>query len=226
MILSIESGTEVCSIGLSREGKSFASCESVVGRDHARLVALYADQLMRENGVEPSDLEAVAVSQGPGSYTGLRIGVSFAKGICYSLSIPLIGINSLEALAHQASAIVGEGDDNVVICPMIDARRMEVYAQLFDSKMCALGEPQAVVVDDNTFADLRSQGRRLILCGDGAAKAHEVIGGELIDVMPSAGAVGELAYRKYKEQAFEDVAYFEPFYLKEATVTVSKRKYF
>ncbi len=226
MILSIESGTHVCSIGLSQEGKTFASRDSVVGRDHAKLVALFADQLMRENDVQAKDLEAVAVSEGPGSYTGLRIGVSFAKGLCYGLSIPLIGVSSLKSLAHRALLQLDDVNERVILCPMIDARRMEVYTQLFNSKLEALSEPQAMVIDESSFADLRAEGKRLILFGDGAAKVHEVIGGELIDVQPSAEAVGALAYDKYMRQEFADVAYFEPFYLKEATVTVSKRKYF
>ncbi len=226
MFLSIESGTHVCSIGLSQGGKTFASRDSVVGRDHAKLVALFADQLMRENDVQAKDLEAVAVSEGPGSYTGLRIGVSFAKGLCYGLSIPLIGVSSLQALAQNALVQIEGADEKTILCPMIDARRMEVYTQLFDAELNPLSEPEAMVIDESSFADLRAEGKRLILFGDGAAKVHEVIGGELIDVQPSAEAVGALAYDKYLRQEFADVAYFEPFYLKEATVTVSKRKYF
>ncbi len=226
MILSIESGTEICSIGLSRGGETFALRESVVGRDHARDIALFVDQLLKENEIEACELEAVAVSKGPGSYTGLRIGVSFAKGLCYGLGIPLIGVNSLESLAVLAVEKQPELDENTILCPMIDARRMEVYMQVFDHELQPLTEVEAREIDETTLQTYKMHGQRVILFGDGAAKSAEVTGCEVVEVSPSARGVAWIAYEKLQWGEDEDVAYFEPFYLKEANVTLSKRKYF
>lgn len=226
LILAIESGTEVCSVAIAREGEVIALRESREGRDHARLVATYVDELLKESGVVASELSAVAVSEGPGSYTGLRIGVSFAKGLCYGLQIPLIGVNSLSSLTQMAieSGEVGEGD---ILAPMVDARRMEVYVQLFDGCGVAQGEVEAKVIDGDSFSDLREQGRELVLFGDGAEKCREALEWtKIIDIAPSARGIARIAEEKLKRGEVEDVAYFEPFYLKEATVTVSKRKYF
>lgn len=226
MILSIESGTEICSIGLSKSGDTFALRESVVGRDHARDIALFVDELLRENSVETKDLKAVAVSMGPGSYTGLRIGVSFAKGLCYGLNIPLIGVSSLESLAVLAMAQQPTIDESTILSAMIDARRMEVYMQLFDNELQPLSQAEAKVIEEGSFDSYKEHGQRVILFGDGAAKCAEVTGCEMIEVKPSAQGVAWLAYEKLQRGDVEDVAYFEPFYLKEANITESKRKYF
>ncbi|MFR9651583.1 MAG: tRNA (adenosine(37)-N6)-threonylcarbamoyltransferase complex dimerization subunit type 1 TsaB [Rikenellaceae bacterium] len=226
MILSIESGTDICSVGLSSKGDTFAIRESVVGRDHARDIALFVDELLRDSGVDVCELEAVAVSHGPGSYTGLRIGVSFAKGLCYGLDIPLIGVGSLESLAVLALSQQPDMDESTLLCPMIDARRMEVYMQMFDNELQPLTQPEARVIDASSFDSYKEHGQRLLLFGDGAAKCAEVSGCEMIDVRASARGVGWLAYEKLQWGDVESVAYFEPFYLKEANITESKRKYF
>ncbi len=151
IILGIETSTDICSVALFRGGEVVALRESG-GSEHARLLAVYIDEALREAGVAPSALDAVAVSAGPGSYTGLRIGVSTAKGVCYALGIPLIAVGSLEALACQIAGTFPEG---TLLRPMIDARRMEVYTQLFDHNARPLGEVEAVVVNENSFGEIR-----------------------------------------------------------------------
>lgn len=236
LILSIESGTAICSVGLFRDGEMLSLRESVEGRDHARMVATFADEIMKEMGVTPADLSAVAVSKGPGSYTGLRIGVSFAKGLCYGAKIPLVGVGSLDALV--ANAIEQERLEELAIdrdvwrgarlLPMIDARRMEVYTQLFNTSREAEGEVEAKVIDEGSYSDLHSDASRaVILFGDGATKCADVLGwAHYVDVAPSAFGVAKVAEERLQRGEVEDVAYFEPLYLKDAAVTVSKRKYF
>ncbi len=228
LILSIESGTEVCSVALARDGEVIALRESREGRDHARLVAPFVDELLKECKIEAKELDAVAVSKGPGSYTGLRIGVSVAKGLCYGLNIPLIGVGSLEALTVSAIEKCGASSDwsGAKLMPMVDARRMEVYTQLFNSNGEALSEVSAEIVDENSFAEHR-EGGDLILFGDGAAKCAEVLPwAKLIEITPSASGVAKVAEAKFNRGEREDVAYFEPFYLKEVVITKSKRKFF
>ncbi len=227
LILSIESGTDICSVALSRDGEVVALRESREGRDHARLVAKFIDELLKECVVEARQLDAVAVSKGPGSYTGLRIGVSVAKGLCYGLNKPLIGVGSLEVLLHEA---INKYDSSVwsgaKLMPMVDARRMEVYTQLFDLDGVALSEVSAEVVDENSFAEYREEGG-LILFGDGAAKCAKVLPwAKFVEVSPSASGVARVAHKKLDNGEIEDVAYFEPFYLKEVVITKSKRKFF
>ncbi|MFI3303668.1 MAG: tRNA (adenosine(37)-N6)-threonylcarbamoyltransferase complex dimerization subunit type 1 TsaB [Rikenellaceae bacterium] len=228
LILSIESSTSICSVAIAKDGEVIALCESAQGRDHARLVASFTDELFKECGIAPSQLAAVAVSKGPGSYTGLRIGVSFAKGLCYGLNIPLIGVSTLEALVEMARKRLEQCgvDENTKLCPMIDARRMEVYTQLFDASGIAISPIEAKVIDEESFTELRSDGG-LIIFGDGAAKCAESLEwATLLEVAPSASGVASIAQRALDAQQFEDVAYFEPLYLKEAVVTKSNKKYF
>ncbi len=230
LILSVESSTSICSVAIARDGVVIAHRESDEGRDHARLVASFAEQLFEECGATPSQLDAVAVSKGPGSYTGLRIGVSFAKGLCYGSGIPLIGVSTLEAMAIMAIDEVtnerGMIESTTIFAPMIDARRMEIYTQLFDAQGSPLSEIEAKVIDEGSFSEQRANGE-LIIFGDGAAKCHEVIESTTkIDVLPSAAAIAKIAERKYAASEFEDVAYFEPFYLKDAVITKSTKKYF
>ena len=232
LILSIETGTDICSVALANDGELMALRESDEGRDHAKKVALFVDELLRETGVQPSDLDAIAVGKGPGSYTGLRIGVSFAKGMCYALNIPLIGIGSLDALTEVAredfeAGILDVEDGewgSATLCPMVDARRMEVYAQLFDNKGTALSDVVAEVVTEESFAEARKSGK-LILFGNGAAKCLDTLADALyVAVSPSARGIVRLAEDAFNRGAFEDIAYFEPFYLKEFLVIPSKKK--
>ena len=232
LILSIETGTDICSVALANDGELMALRESDEGRDHAKKVALFVDELLRETGVQPSDLDAIAVGKGPGSYTGLRIGVSFAKGMCYALNIPLISVGSLDALTEVAredfdAGIIDLEDvewPSAHLCPMVDARRMEVYAQVFDTEGKALSDVVAEVVTDESFAQWRAHGK-FVIFGNGAAKCAEVLKDAIcVSVAPSARGIVRLAEEAFNAGRFEDLAYFEPFYLKEFLVIPSKKR--
>ena len=232
LILSIETGTDICSVALANDGELMALRESDEGRDHAKKVALFVDELLRETGVQPADLDAIAVGKGPGSYTGLRIGVSFAKGMCYALNIPLISVGSLDALAEVAREdydagildIEDEEWSGARLCPMVDARRMEVYAQIFDNECKPLSDVVAEVVTEESFKEWRSSGK-FVIFGNGAQKCSEVLSDAIcVGVSPSARGIVSLAEKAFNAGKFEDLAYFEPFYLKEFLVIPSKKK--
>ncbi|MBP3432349.1 MAG: tRNA (adenosine(37)-N6)-threonylcarbamoyltransferase complex dimerization subunit type 1 TsaB [Alistipes sp.] len=231
LILSIETGTDICSVALANDGELMALRESDEGRDHAKKVALFVDELLRETGVQPSDLDAIAVGKGPGSYTGLRIGVSFAKGMCYALNIPLIAIGSLDALTEVAredfdAGILDIEDEEwakAKLCPLVDARRMEVYAQVFDNEGKALTDVVAEVVTEESFKEWRKD--KFVIFGNGAKKCTELLSDAIfVEVAPSARGIVRLAEEAFKAEKFEDLAYFEPFYLKEFLVIPSKKK--
>lgn len=232
LILCIETGTDICSVGIVKDGELISLRESDSGRDHAKKVAVFVDELLTENDIDPQQIDAVAVGEGPGSYTGLRIGVSFAKGLCYGLGKPLIAVSSLASLAavaiedYNAGIIDIENWDSALLCPMIDARRMEVYTQVFDSKANPLSGITAEVVDENTLAEHRAATDHFVVFGSGAAKCAEILGAELIDVTPSVRGMATIAESKYAANDFVDVAYFEPYYLKDFVVTTSKKRLF
>ena len=230
LILCIETGTDICSVGIARDGELLSLRESDQGRDHAKNLAVFVDELLRETSIRPDELDAVAVGMGPGSYTGLRIGVSFAKGMCYGLNIPLLAVGSLDALAqvaiedHEAGIMNIEGWNDAVLCPMVDARRMEVYAQIFDVKCNQLSNVSAEVITEDSFTQWRKE-RKMIIFGNGAAKCQELLpDAAYISVVPSARGLARLAHQRYEEGKFEDIAYFEPFYLKDFIVIPSKKK--
>ena len=230
LILCIETGTNICSVGISRDGELVSLRESAEGRDHAKHVGVFVDELLRETGVMPDEFDAVAVGMGPGSYTGLRIGVSFAKGLCYGLHIPLIAVGSLDALAevaiedNEAGILTVDKWDDSVLCPMVDARRMEVYTRLYNAKGEPLSEVSAEIVDEHTFADVRRD-KQLIIFGNGAEKCCEVLSdATYINVAPSARGLARLAEQRLQAGQTEDIAYFEPFYLKNFVVIPSKKK--
>ncbi|MBE6220628.1 MAG: tRNA (adenosine(37)-N6)-threonylcarbamoyltransferase complex dimerization subunit type 1 TsaB [Alistipes sp.] len=230
LILCIETGTDICSVGLSRDGELISLRESDEGRDHAKRVGVFVDELLRENDVAPDELNAIAVGMGPGSYTGLRIGVSFAKGMCYGLQIPLVAVGSLDALAqvaiedNEAGILDVDNWDDAVLCPMVDARRMEVYTRLFDAKGEALSEVSAEIVTEESFAEWRKD-RQLVIFGNGAAKCREVLpDATYVNITPSARGLARLAEQRLQEGKTEDIAYFEPFYLKDFIVIPSKKK--
>lgn len=232
LILCIETGTDICSVGIARDGELLSLRESDEGRDHARKVGVFVDELLRETGVSPDELDAVAVGKGPGSYTGLRIGVSFAKGLCYGLRIPLVAVGSLDALTevaredYEAGIIDVDGWESARLCPMVDARRMEVYAQVFDAEGHALSEVAAEVVDAGSFSAWRGDGP-FVIFGNGAAKCAATLDGAvMVNVAPSARGLARLAQKALDEGRTEDIAYFEPFYLKDFVVTTSKKRLF
>ncbi len=230
-ILCIETGTDTCSVGLARNGELAALRESSDERDHARRVAVYTNEILKGHGIDASDLDAVAVSKGPGSYTGLRIGVSFAKGLCYGLGIPLIGVGSLDSLCDvaredRAAGLIKAADwDSALLVPMIDARRMEVFGQVFDTRGNPQTEAGAWIVTEETLAAFR--GREVLIFGSGAEKCRGVLPeARFVEVAPSARGMVRLAAEAFGSKKIEDTAYFEPFYLKDFIITTTKKKLF
>lgn len=217
-ILSIETSTAVCSVALSENSIITALKETDAGFSHAEKLTLFISDILNESGKTLHDLDAIAVSGGPGSYTGLRIGVSVAKGLCYALDKPLINIPTLDAMASGAIANIFESD-NCLYCPMIDARRMEVYTALFTHELQCLNPVEAVIVDENFLAE-EGRNKKIFLFGDGSGKCREILSNrsEFIfqeEKFISAKHLSGPAYKKYEEKSFENLALFEPFYLKE-----------
>lgn len=231
MILCIETSTAVCSVALVENGNVIALRESLDGQNHAEKITIFIDEIMKETNVVYKDLDAIAVSMGPGSYTGLRIGVSTAKGFCYALEKPLIAVDTLAAMAYgfissQLSAISNQS--TAILCPMIDARRMEVYTAFFNEKLERTSETEALVIDENSFMELK-QNNHLYLFGDGADKLATLFENDKnITVVEkfhcSAAYMATLAEEAFKNKDFVDVAYFEPFYLKNFVPGIPKVK--
>ncbi len=232
LILCIETGTDICSVGIARDGELISLRESDEGRDHAKKVGVFVDELLRETGIAPDELDAVAVGKGPGSYTGLRIGVSFAKGLCYGLKKPLLAVGSLDALTevaredYEAGILDVENWENARLCPMVDARRMEVYAQVFDTAGRALNEVEAEIITEESFSQFRGDSERpFVIFGNGARKCTEALSDAVwVNVTPSARGLARLAREALDKGEKEDIAYFEPFYLKDFVITQSKKK--
>lgn len=222
-ILHIETATKVCSVGISENGKMIDLIEESSDQYiHAEKLTVFIDQLMQSLSLKFSDLSAVAVTSGPGSYTGLRIGVSSAKGICFAKDIPLISIGALDGIINQAKEIY----PNHSICAMIDARRMEVFSKIVDIKGEVRKELSADVLDNDSYIEYRP----FIACGDGASKCDEIWEKSdiKIDTNILSSVKGQLpeAYEKYKREEFEDLAYFEPLYLKDFIASKPKKKFF
>ena len=217
LILNIETATPVLSVALSRNGKAIAYRTEDTGNSHAEMVTILISEIMEEANVTYDHLDAVAVSKGPGSYTGLRIGVSTAKGFCYAKDIPLIAIDTLQAMALGMTENKNTEEKNTLFCPMIDARRMEVYDALFDKDNKLIREVQATIVDENTYKN-ELQNHVVVFGGNGAGKCRDVIQSAnarfLAEFVPSAVYMTTLAEKAWQEKQFEDVAYFEPNYFK------------
>lgn len=217
LILSLETSTRVCSVALHQNGEVLACYELFTEKSHSRMLTTLVQQVVEHAGFRLTDLEAVAVAKGPGSYTGLRIGVSTAKGLCFALDKPLLAVNTLEAMTRQLGDFVPA---DALLCPMLDARRMEVYCAVFDTKMKFIEPTQAKIVDETAFAEHLAE-RPVYFFGDGAAKCQALLACHgnarfpATPVHPSARTVGLLATRAYQAGAFENVVAFEPFYLKE-----------
>ncbi|MEO0036835.1 MAG: tRNA threonylcarbamoyladenosine biosynthesis protein TsaB [Bacteroidota bacterium] len=211
-ILNIETATKNCSVSLAKNGQTVVCKEiSELGYSHAEKLHLFIQEVLQESGVALSQLSAIAVSQGPGSYTGLRIGVSTAKGLSYALQIPLIAVDTLLALAHQVSECDG------FIVPMIDARRMEVYSAIFDSNKQKIREVQAEIITAESFESISET---IYFIGDSNEKVKSVLTKPnfvYLDTIqyPSSKEMSNISYQKFIEKNFEDVAYFEPYYLKD-----------
>ena len=224
-ILFIETSTALCSTALSEDGK-IVSVRENAERRHASLTAPFIKEMLDERGLTVKDCDAVCVSKGPGSYTGLRVGVSTAKGLCFGAGIPLVAIGSLDTLVWQAigESLLPEGCKYIV--PMIDARRMEVYTAVFNADGSQASETEPKVIDSESFADILSEGPVLFI-GDGADKCRETIlspNAHFVQAYPKAESMLVPGSRLLSEGKTEDVAYFEPFYLKQFVPTVSKKK--
>lgn len=226
-ILNIETATEVCSVSLSRKGETLDLIENSEDKTHSELLTVFIETLMKRNKIGYQDLSAIAVSSGPGSYTGLRIGVSVAKGICYGLKKPLLSVPTLESMAFGGVQLSKE--QNSLFCPMIDARRMEVYTSVFDSQLNVVEETNAKIIDSESFVNLLSD-NQVCIFGNGAEKCKPIITHPnaifLDEFNISAQYMSELSYQKFLTQSFEDVAYYEPFYLKEFQAVKSMKKMF
>ncbi len=231
LFLLLETSSEVCSVALAKDEQLICIRESREKKSHAAWLTVFIDEVFKEQGITASDLDAVVVSKGPGSYTGLRIGVSTAKGLCYASDKPLIAINTLDALASGIKKEkLNEAQDDYFLCPLIDARRMEVYSAIFDKNLQKVQEVKAQVIDDNSYGEFRDTDQPFYIFGDGAAKVAEVLKGGNVnyisEIVPSARYLIEPAIRKYQKRLFEDVAYFEPYYLKDFIATIPKKNIF
>lgn len=219
-ILLLESSTATLSVALCHDGKVVASREKPATRDHAALLLTFVDEVVRDAGLRPSDIDAVAVSKGPGSYTGLRIGVSSAKGLCYALDKPLIAISPLQALAVEAGrSFDPDTAARALFCPMTDAGRMEVYAGIYTASGEVIRDVQADIITPASYAEYRTA-HKLYFLGNGAEKCREALG-QHPDILflagwePKAAYMTSLALRAFATGQFEDTAYFVPFYLKD-----------
>ena len=227
-LIMIETSTSLCSTAIAEDGKVIIERISDEPRAHASLTALFVSEMLKEVSLRVSDCDAVAVSEGPGSYTGLRVGVSTAKGLCFGAGIPLIAVGTLDTLVWQAKeeGLVPEGCKYIV--PMIDARRMEVYTGVFTPDGKQVSPTKAEVVTGESFKEYLSEGPVLFI-GDGAMKCEGTIDNPdatFIQLSPKASGMARPATEALKQHNFKDVAYFEPFYLKEFVTTVSKKKLF
>ncbi len=213
LILNLETATKVCSVSIAKDGEEVRKEEQKTENfSHSENLNLFIIEAVKRSGYQIADLDAVAISQGPGSYTGLRIGVSTAKGLCYGLDIPLIAIPSLQSLAALAKW------DDGLICPMFDARRMEVYSALYDKELNTVRSVEANIIDESSFSEFLVANSVLFI-GPGADKCREVIthGNAIfnLDIEVSASGMVTLSHQKFLDKTFEDLAYFEPFYLKD-----------
>ena len=227
-LILIETSTALCSAALAEDGVITSYRESSAPKAHASLTAVFIQEMLQEKGLTIADCDAVCVSKGPGSYTGLRVGVSTAKGLCFGSGKPLTAISTLDILVAQAQI----PEDIKYIVPMVDARRMEVYAAVYEiagqagNDVRQITETAPAIIDENSYSDILEKGKVLFI-GDGAGKCADVIkhpNATFVQCWPKASAMLEPAMKAYKEKRFEDVAYFEPFYLKEFVATVSKKK--
>lgn len=224
-ILQIETATQVCSAALSVNGETIALKELAAQNIHAANLTLFIQEVMVRAGLTYADLDAVAVSKGPGSYTGLRIGVSTAKGLCFAIDKPLIGINTLKMMAQGFLAALP--DYTGLVCPMIDARRMEVFTGLYAADLSVVLPVTAKIIDELSYQE-ELAAQQVTFIGDGAAKCKEAIvssNAAFSNVnFNSAASMSKLAFEAFEQQNFEDLAYFEPYYLKDFVVTQAKKK--
>lgn len=227
LILNIESATTMCSVALGRDGQLVDVMEVNDGYSHAENLAVFVDEILKKNHLRVSDLDAIAISEGPGSYTGLRIGVSLAKGLCYGGNVPLISVNTLQQMC-MSPEVVKELNfrKDGLLCPMLDARRMEVYTAVYDVGLKAVLEPTNKILDETSYQEFLST-EPVIFFGNGSDKFKEISTNPsayfVADVFPSATQMIGLSEMKFQQNQLEDVAYFEPFYLKEFQATTPRK---
>ena len=224
LILSIDTSTKVCSVALHSDGKLLAISELYTEKSHSGMLTTLCESVVKYAGFSLKSLDAIAVAKGPGSYTGLRIGISTAKGFCFALDKPLIAINTLEAMAYQVKSFYNE---TYLFCPMIDARRMEVYCQVLDNQMNIILKTEAKIINELSFSEILNE-KKVIFFGDGAAKCQaEITHKNAVflhtEIHPSAKTVGLLATNSFEKSLFENVVTFEPFYLKDFVGTQPKK---
>lgn len=232
MVICIETATNLCSVALISSGGVISLKESNDLKSHASMLTVFIDEVLKENGIRANDLEAIAVGKGPGSYTGLRIGVSVAKGIAYAASIPLVSVGTtLSMFWGMAGRIeeITQDRENTLFCPMIDARRMEVYNAVYDSQGNTEKEISADIIREDSFAEI-PESKLIIFFGDGASKCKEVIKRKNVyfhdDFRISASHMLKPVYQAIDNRHFEDVAYFEPFYLKDFITSIPRKNIF
>ena len=223
VILNLETSSTNCSVCVAKDGVILSMKElNSANYSHAEKLHIFIEEVMQEASLKMEDLEAVAVSKGPGSYTGLRIGVSAAKGLCYALGIPLISVSTLKSMASQVKIIEDE-----VLIPVLDARRMEVYSSVFDAELNEVRETKAEIIDEHSFQEYINT-KHIHFLGSGAEKIKELFPLESItyhcEVVPSAKEMASISSDKFNESDFEDVAYFEPYYLKDFVMQTKKAK--
>jgi tRNA threonylcarbamoyladenosine biosynthesis protein TsaB len=229
MIICLETATNLCSVALCDDKRVISLRESNESKSHASLLTVFIGEILKENSVSAGSLEAIAVSKGPGSYTGLRIGVSAAKGIAYAASIPLLGIETTLSMYWGISEKFNSNpgsNSNTLFCPMLDARRMEIYYAIYNAEGKTIKEISAEVINENSFADI-PESQKIILFGDGAAKCKGVIKRTNIhyadDFRISASSMRRPAYQAINDSHFENVAYFEPYYLKDFIASIPRK---
>ena len=239
LILNIETATNICSVALAKHGKLISLKESKQDKSHAELLTVFIENILNTYKLKASSLDAVAVSKGPGSYTGLRIGVSTAKGICYGINKPLIGICTLQAMAYgvcgacvsrfKTVARIKRIKQNSWFCPMIDARRQEVYSAFFDNKNQLKREVSADIIETNSYKDILDE-RKVIFFGNGSEKCKNILKSKnaffIDNISPSAKNMLVLSEKAFNNKKFEDTAYFEPFYLKDFVAIPPKKNIF
>lgn len=223
LILNIETATAVCSVCVSNDNEILAIQEINEGLKHAENLHPFIEEVLQQAGLKPKDLNAIALSKGPGSYTGLRIGSSAAKGLCYALQIPLLGIDTLQAMTCIAREQVQE---KALYCPMLDARRQEVYTAVYNQELEVKEEVQALIVNEESIQFLKQE-NKICFFGEGMPKCKTVLSTLpnalfLDNIIPSSQYIAQLANEQYKKKIFEDPAYFEPLYLKEFFTTAKK----
>lgn len=227
-ILSIDTATDVCTVSISDSGKIISLRDSAENRSHSVLLGVYVKEVLKESGLKVNELDAVAISKGPGSYTGLRIGVSVAKGLCYGANVPLVSVPTLQAMCYgiPESYLIEKGLSDFYFAPMLDARRMEVYTAIYGSDFSVIQDVNALILDEGSFIDLLDK-KPVVFFGTGAEKYKDIVKHEnalfFEDYKHSSSYMMHIAESELSNEQFEDVAYFEPFYLKDFVTTTPKK---